>query len=59
MKPDKANTMECPYAQRKCKADKCMAWETEFCILIMATKILPTLFLKQKEKEEICQTPVS
>jgi hypothetical protein len=27
MKKDIAYTMDCPFVARKCKADKCMAWE--------------------------------
>ncbi len=40
MRPDKANTMDCPFVSRKCKADKCMAWGSSmiigegFCVLI-------------------------
>ena len=27
MKSDKANTLDCPFVSRKCKGDRCMAWE--------------------------------
>ena len=41
MRKDKANTMDCPFVPRKCRADKCMAWGASvllendgFCVLI-------------------------
>jgi hypothetical protein len=27
MRRDKANTLDCPFVARKCRAERCMAWK--------------------------------
>ncbi|MCM8804218.1 MAG: hypothetical protein NC833_03070 [Candidatus Omnitrophica bacterium] len=43
MKTDIAYTKDCPFVARKCKADKCLAWEKEtndegYCIILKYEK---------------------
>lgn len=37
MRRDKANTLDCPFVARKCRAERCMAWR-----IIKVPQSIPT-----------------
>lgn len=47
MRRDKANTLDCPFVARKCRADRCMAWE-EVKIPVSQVEGQPTIIAEEE-----------